>query len=201
MSEPRSAFTWLKQTWTRAPPILRRHWTWLVVGGAVLGFVLVLAFRPGAERAAPQPQPKPSEPAAVANEGGGPGRVPAGSAKEAPAEPGPVQPPLAERQVVDAGPPLSPNVKLTFSTYPPRRASVSWGAKRLGFIDRGRPLVVERPRDSGPLDVIIRAQGYLPVHARAYTFNDATVEVRITPVEKKETLYGFQQPVTDAGVP
>src|SRR5690606_16188077 len=141
---------------------LRRHWPWFVVGGAVLGFVLVLALRPGAGGVAPKP--RPSEPAAIANEGGGPGMAPAKPAEEAPAAARAVQPPLAERQVVDAGPPLSPNVKLTFSTYPPRQASVSWGAKRLGFIDRGRPLVVERPRDSGPLDVIIRAQGYIPVH-------------------------------------
>ena len=67
----------------------------------------------------------------------------------------------------DAGAPLSPTVKLTFRTFPARRASVSWGTKRLGWTDRGKWLVVERPRDSGPLDVIVRARDFLPVHARA----------------------------------
>jgi hypothetical protein len=76
-----------------------------------------------------------------------------------------------------------------------------WGSKRLGFIDRGKPLVVERVRDSGPLDVVVRAEGYIPVHARAYTFNDAVVDVKITPVDKKDTLYGYQQPLADAGAP
>ena len=77
-----------------------------------------------------------------------------------------------------------------------------WGSKRLGFIDRGAPLVVERPRDSGPLDVVIRARDYLPVHTRAYTFNDSAIDVRITPVEKKDTIYGYKEPLPpDAGAP
>ena len=78
---------------------------------------------------------------------------------------------------------------------------MSWGTKRLGWTDRGKWLVVERPRDSGPLDVIVRAQDFLPVHARAYTFDDAFVDVKITPVDKKDTVYGYQQPLTDAGAP
>jgi hypothetical protein len=79
---------------------------------------------------------------------------------------------------------------------------VTWGGKRLGFADRGKPLIVERPRDSGPLDVVIRAPGYLPVYTRAYTFNDSTVEVRITPLDKKDTIYGYREPLPpDAGAP
>ena len=154
MSDPGSlldrAKTWLEQTWRQAPPSLRRHWPWFILGGLVAGFLVVFLLRPSA--------------------------------------------------MADAGPPLSPNVKITFRTVPLRRASVMWGAKRLGFIDR-RPLVIERVRDSGPLDVVVRAEGYLPVHARAYTFDDATVDVRITPIEKKDTIYGYQQPLTDAGAP
>jgi hypothetical protein len=93
-------------------------------------------------------------------------------------------------------------VKVVFKTFPPRRATVMWGGKRLGVIDRGKPLVVERPRDSGPIDVVIRAPGYLPVHARAVTFDDTTLEVRITPVDKKDTIYGYQEPIPpDAGAP
>ena len=115
-------------------------------------------------------------------------------------EPAPA-PAAAAGAGADAGT-LAPTVKVVFRTFPPRRALVMWGSKRLGFIDRGAPLVVERPRDSGPLDVVIRADRYLPVHTRAYTFNDSAIDVRITPIEKKDTIYGYKEPLPpDAGAP
>jgi hypothetical protein len=58
-----------------------------------------------------------------------------------------------------------------------------------------RPLVVVRPRDSGPLDLVVRAAGFLPVHTRAYTFSDSRVAVKLTPVEEKNTLFGFRAEV------
>jgi hypothetical protein len=170
--------------------MLRRHWPWFIVGGVVAGFLLVWALRsPGPEPVAPGENAPPGA--------GGTGAVAAGGSGAELA----VKPPLSPLAGADAGAPLSPNVKLTFRTFPARRASVHWGAKRLGFTDRGKPLVIERPRDSGPLDVTIRSQGFITVHARAYTFNDATVDVKITPIEKKDTLYGYQQPLADAGAP
>jgi hypothetical protein len=195
MSEPDSAFAraiaWLRQTWHQAPPTLRQRWPWFIAGGALLGFLVVIVARwasSGGDGEAPVATDVQGV-AGTAGEGSSPGAAP-------------VQPPLKPGATgADAGAPLSPNVKLTFRTFPPRRASVMWGNKRLGFTDRGKPLVVERARDSGPLDVVVRAQGFLPVHARAYTFNDAFIDVKITPIDKKDTLYGYQQPLTDAGVP
>jgi hypothetical protein len=198
MSEPDSALeralAWLKQTWNQAPPTLRRRWPWFIAGGVLLGFLLVIVGRwvapDTAERDAPQ--------ATATTGAAGAGGAAAGSEAEEPVQP-PLAPDASTR--VDAGAPLSPNVKVTFRTFPPRRATVTWGSKRLGFIDRGKPLVVERARDSGPLDVIVRAPGFLPVHARAYTFDDAVVDVKITPLDKMDTIYGYQQPLADAGAP
>jgi hypothetical protein len=192
MSEPHSALdkvlVVLQETWNQAPPALRRFWPWLIAGGVVAGFLLVWLLRSGG-----------SEHEGTAQRGAAGASGAGGGAPESAAAA--LQPPLAPEANADAGAPLSPNVKLTFRTYPPRRAVVTWGAKRLGFIDKGKPLVVERVRDSGPLDVIVRSQGFLPVHARAYTFNDSNVDVKITPIDKQDTLYGYQQPLTDAGVP
>lgn len=188
------ARAWLEKTWQQAPPTLRRRWPWFILGGVAAGFLLVLALRPEPREASEGGAAGEDEPVAQG----------AAGAESAASEgqPGPTPSEAPRREMgPDAGAPLSPNVKLTFRTFPPRRASVSWGTKRLGWTDRGKPLVVERPRDSGPLDVIVRAQDYLPVHARAYTFDDAFVDVRITPVEKKDTVYGYQQPLTDAGAP
>jgi hypothetical protein len=198
MSEPDSALeralAWLKQTWYQAPPTLRRRWPWLIAAGVLVGFLLVVIVRWASSGPA---QPGASQATSAAG-GTGAGGAADGSDRQAP-----VQPPLAPSASasVDAGAPLSPNVKVTFRTFPPRRASVTWGSKRLGFIDRGKPLVIERARDSGPLDVIVRAPGFLPVHARAYTFDDATVDVKITPLDKKDSIYGYQQPLGDAGAP
>jgi hypothetical protein len=196
MSEPDSAIAralaWLKQTWHQAPPTLRQRWPWFIAGGALLGFLVMFAVRSGSP-GHDVPAPTATDVQGLAGSGdaggGGPGAAP-------------IQPPLQPgASAPDAGPPLSPNVKLTFRTFPSRRATVTWGSKRLGIIDRGKPLVIERVRDSGPLDVVIRSPGYLPVHARAYTFNDAFVDVKITPIDKKDTIYGYQQPLGDAGVP
>ncbi len=87
----------------------------------------------------------------------------------------------------------SPRVKIVFKTIPPGPATVSWGKKKLGFIKPRAPLVVERPRDSGPLDLTIHASGFLPVHTRAYTFTDSRVAVKLTPPSEKNTLFGYRE--------
>ena len=76
---------------------------------------------------------------------------------------------------------------------------VFWGRQRLGMIAPHQPLVVERPRDSGPLDVIVRASGFLPVQTRAYTFADSKVSVKMTPPDQKKTLLGYREAVPDGG--
>jgi hypothetical protein len=100
-----------------------------------------------------------------------------------------------------AAKPLREKVKITFQTIPPVKAEVRWGKKKLGLIQGPKkPFILERPRDSGPLDVTIRAEGYLTVHTRAYTFTDGKMNVKLTPVTDKHMLFGFKQPL-DAGVP
>ena len=90
-------------------------------------------------------------------------------------------------------------VNITVQTVPPRKAVVKWGNKTLGVIPVPRPLVVVRPRDSGPLDLVVRAAGFLPVHTRAYTFSDSRVAIKLTPVGEKNTLFGFRQEVPPEG--
>jgi hypothetical protein len=86
-------------------------------------------------------------------------------------------------------------VSITLQTVPPRKAMVKWGNKVLGVIPVPRPLVVVRPRDSGPLDLVVRAAGFLPVHTRAYTFSDSRVAIKLTPVSEKNTLFGYRAEV------
>ncbi len=102
----------------------------------------------------------------------------------------------------DELPPAKPDtVRITIQTVPPRKAMVRWGNKTLGVIPVPRPLVIERQRDSGPLDIVIRASGYLPVHTRAYTFSDSRVLVKLTPPTEKNKLFGYKQEPTPEAVP
>jgi hypothetical protein len=90
--------------------------------------------------------------------------------------------------------------QIVIGTVPPSNATVTWGRTKLGRIKPRQPLVVVRPRDSGPLDVMIRAPGYLPVQTRAHTFADSKLMVKLTRIEDKATLLGYRAPL-DAGLP
>jgi hypothetical protein len=124
--------------------------------------------------------------------------TPPGAPAEAPT-PTAVMP--AGGTVTDAG--VSDELKTTativIATTPATTAMVTWGRQRLGKITPGKPLVVVRPRDSGPLDVVVRATGYLAVQTRAHTFSDNRVQVKLTPLDKKSELLGYREPI-DAGV-
>jgi hypothetical protein len=95
------------------------------------------------------------------------------------------------------------NVRIVFTVIPSsKRATVSWGKKKLGQIAPQHPLIITRPRDSGPLDVMVRAEGCLPVQTRAYTFADSKVAVKVTPLDQKNTLLGYREELPpDGGAP
>ena len=64
----------------------------------------------------------------------------------------------------------APVVKITVTTNPPaKRVFVLWGKKRLGMIMPKQPLIIQRPRDSGPLDLTVQCDGYVSVQTRAFT--------------------------------
>ncbi|HKU37341.1 MAG TPA: hypothetical protein VJR89_04320, partial [Polyangiales bacterium] len=120
------------------------------------------------------------------------------------AAPAPAQPPAAGAATPAAAKvppePVSENARITFVTNPPAHATVSWGKVRLGVITPKQALVVVRPRDSGPLDVVVRAPGYMQVTTRAHTFGDSRIVVKLTTLEQKSTLLGYKAPI-DAGLP
>ena len=51
----------------------------------------------------------------------------------------------------------------------------------------------QRPRDSGPLDVVVKSDGFVTVQTRAYTFADSKVAVKLTKLEEKNTLLGYRE--------
>jgi hypothetical protein len=116
------------------------------------------------------------------------------AAAQAPAPPGDASRPAlvraAEANAADAGaeaPPEPTTVTVRFTSNV-RGARVFWGKKLLCET----PCAVTRPRDSGPLDVVVRAGGYLPLHTRGFTFEDYTVSARLTPTGARHTLFGHK---------
>ena len=151
-------------------------------GGAAL-VALVLCLRAVADDPPKQglPQPQPAAPTASVPE--------TNNSAAAPTEKPAPEPP-------------SSTVSIVITVVPARACTVYWGKRVLGSIAAKSALVVQRPRDSGPLDLMIRSPGYLAVQTRAYTFSDTKLSVKLTPLDQKSTLLGYKQEVVpDAGTP
>jgi hypothetical protein len=96
--------------------------------------------------------------------------------------------------------PQSATVRIVFTLVPStKKAMVFWGKKKLGPIAPHQPLIVQRPRDSGPLDVVVKSDGCVPVQTRAYTFADNKIAVKLTPLEEKNTLLGYREELPPDG--
>ncbi len=80
----------------------------------------------------------------------------------------------------------------------PAKVFVHWGKKSLGLT----PLNFERPRDSGPIDLVLRLAGYFPVRTRAYTVKNDLVSVKMVKLENRMTIFGAKQELPpDGGTP
>jgi hypothetical protein len=86
--------------------------------------------------------------------------------------------------------PRPPQVKIMVRTVPPK-AQVRWGKKLLGET----PYQLDRPRDSGPVDLVVRMDGYFPVHTRAYTYHSDTIYLKLTKLTDRMTLFGAKKEV------
>ncbi len=86
--------------------------------------------------------------------------------------------------------PKSANVTLNFRSSP-ASAKVYYGKKLLGTT----PFSMKRPRDSGPMDLAVKAGGYFTVNTRVYTIDDETLTIKLTPRSKAYTLFGYKAPI------
>jgi hypothetical protein len=95
--------------------------------------------------------------------------------------------------------PTSETVKLTLAISPPVKASVLWGAKQVARVTPDKPTVeLQRARSSGPLDLEIRADGFLPHHTRLYSDRNDRVSIRLVRPADASALLGFRSSVSAA---
>jgi hypothetical protein len=83
--------------------------------------------------------------------------------------------------------PASDTVTVELVADAKRKARVSWGRKDLGFA----PLTITRPRGSGPLDLLVTAPGFLPLHTRAFTDRDDKLVLHLHAVSEAPGLLGY----------
>jgi hypothetical protein len=84
-------------------------------------------------------------------------------------------------------------VTLTLSISPPVKAVVMWGSKQLARVAPDNPTVaLQRPRNTGPLDLDIRAEGFLPHHTRLYSDRNDKVSVRLVRPAEAAGLLGYR---------
>jgi hypothetical protein len=96
--------------------------------------------------------------------------------------------------------PNSDTVKLKLSVSPPLKAVVMWGGKQVAKLTPGSmDAELSRPRGSGPLDLEIRSEGYLPYHTRLYADRNDRVSVRLWRAEDAPGLFGYRRPMEAAG--
>ena len=90
--------------------------------------------------------------------------------------------------------PYSETVTLKLSVTPQVRAVVTWGAKQMARLSPGSmDTEIGRPRGSGPLDLEIKAEGYMPYHTRLYADRSDKVGVRLYRVEEASGLFGYKR--------
>jgi hypothetical protein len=158
--------------------------------------VLVLGFgcrRPPVERAAP-PATSPVSPTRIATPSAdslpNTARAPAPVPESAKAEDD------LQSEEREANP-LSQTVTLTLAISPPVKAFVMWGSKQLARVAPDNPTIeLQRPRSSGPLDLDIRAEGFLPHHTRLYTDRNDKVNVHLVREAEAPSLLGYRAPAS-----
>ena len=92
------------------------------------------------------------------------------------------------KKLIEAG---HPTVELTLKTDPRVRASVYHGKELLG----STPLRLVWPKDTGSLDIKLKAKGYLTVNSRLYTHRNDRVTVKMFKTDQAHLLFGYKKKV------
>jgi hypothetical protein len=89
--------------------------------------------------------------------------------------------------------PFSETVTLRLSVTPQVKALVMWGGKQVARLAPGSmDAEIVRPRGSGPVDLEIKAEGYMPYHTRLYSDRNDKVSARLYRPEEAVGLFGFK---------
>ena len=103
--------------------------------------------------------------------------------------------PLSAQPQAESAAETPETVTINFTTNPRVRARVFHGKQLLGVT----PLRLQLPINSGSLDVVVRAQGFLPVNTRIYTFLSENITVSLTRLGEESQLFGYRRQLDSEG--
>jgi hypothetical protein len=90
--------------------------------------------------------------------------------------------------------PYSESVTLKLSVVTRANALVLWGAKQMAHLEPGKmETEITRPRGSGPLDLEIKAEGFMPYHTRLYADRNDKLSVRLYRAEEAPGIFGYKR--------
>ena len=90
--------------------------------------------------------------------------------------------------------PFSETVTLRLTVTPPVKALVMWGGKQVAKLAPGSmDAEIVRPRGSGPVDLEIKAEGYMPYHTRLYSDRNDKISARLFRPEEAPGLFGYKR--------
>ena len=90
--------------------------------------------------------------------------------------------------------PYSETVTLRLSVTPQVKGLVMWGGKQVAKLGPGSmEAEIVRPRGSGPVDLEIKADGYMPYHTRLYSDRNEKVGARLYRSEEAPGMFGYKR--------
>jgi hypothetical protein len=90
--------------------------------------------------------------------------------------------------------PYSETVNLKLTVTPQVKALITWGAKQVARLAPGSmDAEISRPRGSGPVDLEIKAEGFMPHHTRLYADRNDRINVRLYRLEEAPGLLGYKR--------
>jgi hypothetical protein len=92
------------------------------------------------------------------------------------------------KKLIEAG---HPTVNLAIYTEPHIYAHVYHGKEFLG----DTPLKLVWAKDTGPLDVVLKAKGYLQINTRLYTYRNDKITVKMRKIEEANQLFGYKKKI------
>jgi hypothetical protein len=158
-----------------------------------LAFALLLLACDRQPTQAPPPAPRPAAPAPPPAAPPPAAPLPAAPPPAAAPESAPKDDDELQGEEREANP-RSETVKLKLIVTPAARGTVHWGRKKLADLQPGHmTLDTERPRNTGPLDLLIRADGFLPHHVRLFTDRDDKLSVHLVRPDQAQGLLGYRR--------
>ena len=116
-----------------------------------------------------------------------------GASKEAPKEAAKIDDEDLKIEEREANP-YSETVNLKLSVPPQVKALVTWGAKQIAHLAPGSmDTEISRPRGSGPVDLEIKAEGFMPYHTRLYADRSDKIGVRLYRLEDAPGMLGYKR--------